>query len=199
MTNLAAAINLSNLIKVKPNNMVDCQTYYYYKKQLFCGTKVAGLEPNLDPSVKNYQLQNNVVDDRLWQIVFSKFYKGSSIILYEIADEIGKYWHESITDQWITVLPKTMTLKEYVDSFKEEVKAHGAKPLFTILEAKEGYYIIFEMKTLNPSNILQQDDLILIAKEKEGFHGLDYSIRKSNMGDANRKKWIQILKYGLRE
>lgn len=192
LTNSNAGGNVKDLLPVKLDNKWPCFTYYYYNNQLYCSTEVRGLKSNLDSGIKNYQLKSDFLDERLWQIVLSKAAMGNIIISYDIPHNANSHWHESVTNQFIVEAPQRTTLKEFVDSFRASMSSNGFQPVYSIIE-NQADYTIFEMKVLNAGKF-NQDNLFILRKVKGGFHGLSYTIDKPDMGDANRKKWIKILK-----
>jgi len=53
--------------------------------------------------------------------------------------------------------------------------------------------LIFEFKVEKPLN-LQQDEIQKVVKGKDGMYVIHYAIKKSDMGEINRKKWIDNIK-----
>lgn len=74
---------------------------------------------------------------------------------------------------------------------KENLGTSVADFKFNIIEKKPSY-MICEFQVKSPGNLIQ-DEIFKVSQGKDGLYILHYAIKKSDMGDAERKKWTDLL------
>lgn len=188
----AAAIDPSTLIKVDKANNPKCVEYYNYQGSIYCSTKALNSKTTVDPNLRNYEKQQLVFDDRLWQPAWGKNSEEITTIEYVPAGDDVENWQELVTSQFMPGLQNQITAPQYVDSIIEQLKNSGLNAKINIIESNPDQ-VLFEFHILSPEN-LKQDEIQLITKGTDGFYILHYAYKKSDMGDKNREKWIKILK-----
>ncbi|WP_019216933.1 hypothetical protein [Legionella tunisiensis] len=186
-----ADVDPRKLIKVTKDNNPSCVEYYTYKGGLYCSIAVQNTAP-MNPEIKNYETQKITFDHRPWKVVFGKRTEEITVVEYVPADDNIEHWQELVTSQFIPGLQTRVTIKQYIDSIINNLKESGFKPTVTIIE-ETPEQALFEFRIANPKN-MQQDELQLVTKGKDGFYILHYVIRKADMGQSNREKWVALLK-----
>lgn len=186
-----AEIDPANLVKVTPNNNPNCVEFFSYKGAMYCSTKPLVKEP-IDPKIKDYEKQHVVFDDRPWQAAWGRQAKEISTVEYvPLGDNIEK-WNELVTSEFIPGIEDKVTPKEFSELAMQGIEKAGFKPVVTYL-SESPRQVIFEFRILAPANVAQ-DELQIITKGRDGLYVLHYVIKKADMGQVNRDKWIALLK-----
>ncbi|HHM2300957.1 TPA: hypothetical protein ACRIDK_003938, partial [Legionella anisa] len=191
----AASFSLDNLVKVTSENDTQCVQYYLYKGALYCDATKTDTK-TVDPEIKNYEQLKIAFDDRPWQMAWgNKNSIGTTIEYIPAGDNIND-WNELVTSQFFPGLQKKMTLKQFANTMVENVKSLGYQPVVNYLEDTEDR-VILEMRIEKPQNQVQ-DELELFLKDDQGIYLLHYVIKKADMGNENREKWLQNLKNSVK-
>lgn len=191
LTNLGLAQpSLSNLIKVAPNNNSKCIEYYFYKNELYCSTTAFSKEP-VDPHLIQSEKLNIQFDDRPWRLGWGKVTSNFNSLEYVPADENINQWNELITSQFFPDLQNKITPKKFADLFVQNLKDQGYKPIVSFLKDTKNQ-VIFEYRIEQPENQIQ-DELQMVTSNNKGLYVLHYVIKKFDMGQKNRDKWVQNL------
>lgn len=178
------------LIKVNKENNPRCVAFVTYKGDLYC-SEVPLDNSSVAPQVITYEKQTVHFDNRPWKVAWGK--KTEKIVTVEyipVGDDINN-WKELITTQFIPGL-KDITPAQFGNQFLYDLDKSGVKHTVNTIEDQSDL-LIFEFKVLEPAN-LQQDEILKIIKGKEGIYIIHYAIKKSDMGNENRAKWIKNLK-----
>lgn len=192
-TTKASTFNSNDLVKVTPNNDVKCVTYYTYKHELYCSTTANNNPQPVDPQVKEYEKLAIAFDDRPWQIGWGKKETdATTTIEYIPAGEDIEHWNELITSQFFPGLQEKVTPRQFADLFAQQLKNSGYNPIVTLLKDTPDQ-VIAEFRIEQPKN-QAQDELQMITSDKNGIYLLHYAVKKSDMGQKNREKWVQNLK-----
>jgi len=186
-----ADIDMSFLVKVNPANNPDCVEYYNYKGDMYCSTSPKNPPAKINPQIRHYETQAITFDDRPWQAAWGNKTDVITTVEYVPAGEDIEHWNELITSQFIPGIQDKIIPKQFMEGIIEDLTKEY-KPVINIIE-QQPHQVLFEFRILAPSN-MQQDELQLITQGKKGFYVLHYVIKKSDMGDENRQKWIQLLK-----
>jgi len=184
------AITENDLVKVTSGANVKCVTYYIYKKALYCNPKVSKAEP-VDPHLKDEEKLNIVFDDRPWQIAWGNKDKDSTTIEYvPLGDDINN-WNELITSQFFPGLQDKVTPRDFADRFVQKLKDDGYTPVVTFLKNSPDQ-VVYEYRIDKPENQIQ-DEMQMITVDNKGMYILHYVIKKFDMGQSNREKWLKNL------
>lgn len=182
---------MPDIVKVTPKNNPACVEYVTYQGEMYCTTKKTVSTP-IDPAFKSYETQKIMFDHRPWQAAWGKQTPMITTVEYvPFGDNIDQ-WNELVTSQFIPNIQQKMTPKESADHVLQNIKQAGFNPdvKFHLTTPTQ---VLFEFRITSPSNQVQ-DELQLITQAKNGFYVLHYVIKKADMGEANRKKWIALLK-----
>ena len=82
--------------------------------------------------------------------------------------------------------------KQFAELFIQKLKDSDYNPIVSFLEDTSDQ-VIFEFRIEQPSNQIQ-DELQMITQDNQGLYVLNYVIKKADMGQENRQKWLQNLK-----
>lgn len=187
-----AGINPSDLIKVTPKTNPSCVEYFNYKDEMYCSTKQLAND-TIDPNLKNNEKQKIIFDDRPWQAAWGEKSPVITTIEYiPYGDNINN-WNELITSEFIPNVPENITPKSFADLSMAGIKKAGFSPIIKFIKDTPDQ-VILEFRIEKPSN-QKQDELQIITKGKDGLYALHYVIKKSDMGQANRSKWINLLQH----
>lgn len=185
-----AAVNPDDLIKVTNEANKQCVEYYNYKGEMYCSTKALSSQV-VDPNIRNYETQSIVFDHRAWQPAWSQSDESGTTIEYvPIGDDINN-WSELVTSQFFPGLQNNATPKEYADLAMQGIKDAGFDPIVTFIQTTPDQ-VILEFRILTPDNQIQ-DELQKITKGEKGIYILHYVIKKKDMGEVNRKLWLDNL------
>lgn len=186
-----AAIDIEKLVKVTPANNPKCIEYFNYRDDMYCST-TRMLGTIIDPHAGRGELQNIVFDDRPWQAVWSKKSPEISTIEYVVAGDSIDDWHELITTQFIANVPDNLTPKDFADRAMAGLRDSGFLPIVTFYQ-NTPEKVIFEFRIESPAHQVQ-DELQLITKQNNNLYILHYVIKKADMGQENRNKWVALLR-----
>lgn len=180
----------ADLVKVTKENNPNCVEYFNYKGQMYCSLMTIADKP-IDPLLLSHELQNVAFDNRAWKAAWGEHKETITTIEYIPAGQNINHWSELITTQFIPGLEE-VSAKEFANRFFDDLKKSGVVYTTKIIE-QQGKTVIFEFQVQQPKN-LQQDELQKIVKGDKGIYVLHYTIKKEDMGEKNRQKWIQHLK-----
>jgi hypothetical protein len=96
-----------------------------------------------------------------------------------------------ITTQFIPGLTN-ITPDQFGNRFFDNLKKSKVTFTIQLIENKPNR-LIFEFKVSKPSN-LKQDEIQKVVKGKDGMYILHYAIKKADMDEATRQKWIDNIK-----
>lgn len=191
LTSYAIPINPEQLIKVTDENNPKCVEYYSYKGEMYCSTKPLSPEP-INPSLKNYERQKIIFDDRVWMPAWGKSTDKITTIEYVPAGDDINDWKELVTSQYFPSAP-FMTPEEYAEKIIAGINEDGFSPIIKFFDESPDK-VIFEFRILTPEN-QQQDELQLIRKVNHSFYVLHYVIKKPDMEDKQRDLWLNNLRH----
>ncbi|CAM2759616.1 hypothetical protein [Legionella worsleiensis] len=178
-----------NVVKVTGENNAKCAVFLTYKGELYCSF-VAPNDEETDPQIVSYEQQNIHFDDRLWKPVWGQKTNAVWTVEYiPVGDNID-HWKELVTSQFLPGLDG-VTLKQFKQKFIADLQKTGVTYSIDSIDQKPDQ-LIFEFKVTVPVN-LQQDEIQKITRGKKGIYVLHYAIKKANMNDTNRLKWIKNL------
>ena len=179
-----------DVVKVTKDNNANCVEYFNYKGAMYCSLMTIDPKP-MDTKLLTYEKQHIEFDKRVWKAVWGEHKDTITTIAYLPAGQEINHWNELITSQFIPGLAD-VSAKEFANRVIANLKKSGVVYTTHIIE-KENKLLIFEFQVQQPQN-LQQDELQKIVKGNDGMYILHYAIKKVDMGEVNRKKWIQHLK-----
>lgn len=186
-----ADFNPANLIKVNKDNPSQCIEFYIYQGDLYCSNSPSSETTVVDPRIKDYETQNIIFDNRPWQAVWGKQSDTITTVEYIPAGDNIESWHELVTSQFIPGLQNKTTPSLYADAIFKQLQGSGFKPIINKIKDSSNQ-VIFEFRITEPTN-LKQDELQIITQGEKGFYILHYVIKEDDMGQSNRKKWLQNL------
>lgn len=165
--------------------------------------------PSTNPTVTNSQtsepMTGNVVNsaaamppatltmaDKEWKLGFKDENNNSQVLEFVINNENVNNWTELFTFQKFKVaFPKEILPASLAEKELAELKMKGYQPIFTTIENSQ-QEILIEFRVNSP---IEQDELQrIIRTPADQFIVLQYAVHKSDMGDAERNKWIEALK-----
>lgn len=187
----AVMLNPDELIKVTGETNAKCVEYFQYKGELYCSTKAYGSEP-VDPKLNQEEKLHIQFDNRPWQIGWGKIKPDYISIEYiPMGDNINN-WNELITSQFFPDLQQKITPKKFAELFMQQYRESGYKPIVSyLLDTSDK--VIVEYRIEEPKN-QAQDELLMITQDDKGIYLLHYVIKKADMGQKNRDKWLKNLK-----
>lgn len=180
-----------NVVKVTKENNPNCIEYISYKGAMYCSTVALDKTPSIAPQMLGYEKQNIKFDDRAWKAAWGEHKEYITSIEYLPAGDDINHWSELVTSQFMPGL-EALSAQEFVNRFIANLKKSGVVFSSKILESNKNM-VLFEFQVKNPQN-LEQDELQKVVKGKDGLYALHYAIKKSDMGAANRAKWVKNLK-----
>lgn len=182
----------SSLLKVTPDNNLKCVEYYTYQGDLYCSTTPQKTSSTLTLSeIKELEKINISFDERPWQIAWGKKTPQITTIEYVPQGDDINQWNELITSQFIPASSQLMTPKQYANRVIQNLRSLGFKPMVQFFK-ESPQQVIFEFRILAPQN-QQQDELQMVTQRANGLYILHYVIKKMDMGQANRHKWLNNL------
>lgn len=192
----ATPIDPASLIKVTPNANPKCVDYYIYNNALYCSTTGHNPQP-VDPQIKYLEKLNIEFDDRPWKLAWGKKEIKNNEVLATTIEYIPngediENWNELITSQFFPGLQKKVTPKQFAEFYVQQLKDTGYKSIVTFHEDTPEQ-VIFEYRIEAPEN-QKQDEMQMITADDKGMYILHYVIKKADMGQKNRDKWIKNLK-----
>lgn len=180
----------AGLIKVTPQNNPNCVEYFNYENELYCTTKATAKQP-IDPTIIKLEPLKIQFDQRGWHLIWGKDSADMLTIEYVVMGDKLESWHELVTSQVIKNVPNDVSVKDFFNYIVGNLQKTGLDP--TIVVHKEtADEIIFEFRIKDPEN-MRQDELQLVIKQGNNIYILHYVIKQADMGEANRKAWIQNL------
>ena len=186
----ALAATLPLLVKVTSANNARCVEYVNYKGEMYCSTQALGKTP-VDPQVKDYETQQIAFDERPWQAAWGKNTPMIVTVEYVVLGDNIDAWHELITSQFMPGIQNKVTPKQFAEFSLERLKQAGFNPLVTFHKDTQDQ-VLYEFRIESPAS-QTQDELQLITRGKNGLYSLHYVIKKADMGEENRKKWLALL------
>ncbi|WP_454783200.1 hypothetical protein [Legionella sp. WA2022007384] len=191
---VGASFSLDNMVKVTPENDTQCVQYYLYNGVLYCNSSTDS-DP-IDPQIKNYERLKIAFDERPWQMAWGNKNSIGTTIEYVPAGDDINHWHELVTSQYFPVSEKNISLKQFANTLIDNLKALGYQPIIKFHEDTENR-VIFETRIEAPENQIQ-DELEMLIKDSTGIYLLHYVIKKGDMGEENRQKWLNNLKNSVK-
>lgn len=188
----AESLDTDKLIKVTSDTDPSCVEYYYTKDGLYCSTKAQSSQSIDLKKIKEYEKLNVVFDDRPWKLAWGNLDEAGPVVEYTTNNEEVEHWTELVTSRFFPNGQEKASPKEYALSLIEGFKDAGFKPLVTWHE-ETADRVIFEMQLDEPKNQIQ-DLLVMYLKDDKGIYNLQYVIRKEDVGEEARDKWIQNFK-----
>lgn len=186
-----AEVNPADLIKLTPETNPSCVEYFNVldSTQMYCSTKM--LVPPSDPNIKQNEHQNIVFDERQWVAASGQRLPMMDIVEYVPAGVDIAKWNELVTSQFMPDPENKFSPKLYVDYYFQTLKKTGFSSIVQIIKDTPNE-IIFEFRIESPANQMQ-DELQKVVKGPGGLYMLRYTIKKADMGQENRAKWLGIL------
>ncbi len=185
-----AAVDPNTLVKVSPENTKKCVEYYNFQGDMYCSTTPQG-PSTVDPAVKKYEKLKITFDHRPWKIGWGEKNETIQTVEYVTGDESVENWSELITSSYMPGMQKKVTPIEWAENMIDQLKNTGFKMDIHYIK-KSPSQVIFEFRVLEPEN-QQQDELQMITGDDTGIYVLHYVIKKTDMGDEAREKWIKNL------
>lgn len=134
------------------------------------------------------------IADKQWKLGFKDENKDSLIQEYVINNETVNNWTELFTfRKFKFAFPTQVTPDVFAENQLTALKSKGYQYLYTKHETSPQESIV-EFRITSPVDD-QQDELQRIIKTPNGeFIILHYAVRKSDMTELERQKWITALK-----
>ena len=129
-----------------------------------------------------------------WKIDYADKNDIMLIVEYVTGNESVQKWTKLFTyQQLLHKLPPKITPKQFAENIEAQIKKMNIEARFNYLESSDSE-AIFEFQVLKPAD-QQQDEIqrIILGKDRE-FYVLHYVEKKTDMGDAARKQWLENLK-----
>lgn len=184
-------LNPDALIKVTKENNPKCVEFFILHNEMYCSTTATSTSV-INPKITHYEKQKITFDVRPWQAAWGEKNERITTVEYVPAGDNIDQWRELVTSQFIPGIQNNVTLNEFMTSAIENLKKMGLSPIVHIIETTPES-IIFEFQIHSPNN-LQQDELQKITLGKDGMYVLHYAIKQADMDQANREKWVGILR-----
>ncbi len=108
-----------------------------------------------------------------------------------LKNETVNNWSELITTQGLPNRAQ-VTPQNFYKSMTQALQQQGYQPKFT-LHKNVPNEVIMEFQISNPSHEAQ-DEIQRIIQKPHGLYIIHYVIRKADRGEAQRKKWLGLLK-----
>ncbi len=99
--------------------------------------------------------------------------------------------HAAPPSQFIPTTEKNMTPRYFADFAINGIKTAGFNPIVKLIKDTPNQ-VIFEFRIESPQNQVQ-DELQMITKTTNGIYLLHYVIKKADMGQQTRDKWLGLL------
>lgn len=185
-----AALDPDSLIKVNSDTKEKCVEYYNYDGEMYCSTTPQSSKP-ADPVVKDYEKLKITFDDRPWKIGWGEKNDIIQTVEYVTGDDTVDNWHELITSQFLPGAQNKVTPKEWALNAIQQIKDMGFNPVVKFIKDTPDQ-VIYEWRIVEPA-AHQQDELQMITKDDNGLYVLHYVVKKPDMGEEERSKWIKNL------
>ncbi|QMT59891.1 hypothetical protein [Legionella sp. PC997] len=189
-----APFSLDNMIKVTPENDTQCVQYYLYKGVLYCNSTTDS-NP-IDSQIRNYEQLKISFDERPWKMAWGNKNSIGTTIEYVPAGDDINHWLELVTSQYFPGLQKKTSLKQFANTLIKNLTDLGYQPIITFHENTENR-VLLEIRIEKPENQIR-DELEMLIKDNNGIYLLQYVIKKSDMGNENRQRWINNLKNSVK-
>ena len=178
------------LVKVTPETKVSCVEFVSYKGEMYCTTKPT-IQTPVDPKIKEYETQRIAFDDRPWQAAWGKNTPVIVTVEYVVLGDDINAWHELVTSQFMPGIQNKISPKQFAELSLDNIRQAGFKPMVTVYKDSPNQFL-YEFRIETPSS-QAQDELQLITRGANGFYSLHYVMKKADMGEENRKKWLDLL------
>ncbi|MDP3268351.1 MAG: hypothetical protein Q8M40_04815 [Legionella sp.] len=178
------------LVKISKDNNPKCVEFIAYHGEMYCSLTELD-KTSVDPNVLSYEKQKIHFDHRAWKAVWAKKTDEITTVEYIPVGENLNNWNELITTQFMPGMSQ-VTAAQFGNQFLRSLNKSGITYKVTSIVDKPNE-LIFEFKVEKPLN-LQQDEIQKVVKGKDGMYVIHYAIKKSDMGEINRKKWIENIK-----
>jgi hypothetical protein len=178
------------LVKFSKDNGAKCVEFVSYKGESYCS--LTPLDSSvMDPSLIQDEKQLIKFDNRPWTAAWGK--KTPTVFTLEyipIGQNINQ-WNELITSQYMSNL-KGKTAAELGDQFFKNLDESNVEYVYNIFENSQDLFIL-EFKVVKPTE-LTQDEILKITTGKDGAYFLHYAIKKPNMSEDEREKWLNLIR-----
>jgi len=171
------------------NRGKECVEYFVQNGKNYCSTTPLSANDG-GISTRNYDVMDVKFDGRPWVPAWGKQADNLTVVEYLVNGDDINHWQELVTSQFMPGLNlKTtpMDLSMFIQSNLEKTGHQFAFNYF--LQTPND--VIFEYKIAEPS---PENEIQRILSTPKGFHVLHYAVKKADMGDAERNKWITLLK-----
>ena len=185
-----ANIDPANLIKVTPETDPTCVEYYHYKNAMYCSTTAQNNE-RVDPNIRMNEHQTILFDERPWFAAWGQHTAAIDTVEYIPAGDHIEKWTELVTSQFVPDPENKISPKQFADTIIQGIKEAGFSPIIHTIQDTPDQFI-FEFRLESPPN-QAQDELQKITRGHNGLYILHYTIKKADMGQKNREKWVSIL------
>lgn len=189
-TALYAESDTSDFIKVTPSTNAKCVEYYRYQDELYC-TTTAKSKQGIDLSLKDKENLNIPFDERPWQMAWGKSTSEFTSIEYVPKGDDINNWNELVTSQFFPGLQNNISIKDFMNTTINHLNESGYQAITKVISETPNQ-VVFEFRIEAPQN-QRQDELQMLTWDDKGIYLLHYVIKKSDMGQANRNKWVKIL------
>jgi hypothetical protein len=183
-------VDPNSLVKVNSDSKDKCVTYYNYNGEMYCSTTQQASTP-VDPAVKDYEKLKIVFDARPWRAGWGEKNDTIQTVEYVTGDDTVENWKELITSQYLPGMQEKATPMDWANNAIAQLQNMGFNPIVKFIK-KDPDQVIFEWRLEEPES-QQQDEIQMITKDDTGLYVLHYVIKKPDMGDEARNKWIKNL------
>lgn len=129
-----------------------------------------------------------------WKLDFKDQNPQTTIREYITNNETVNHWSELFTiQQFKLTFPKQVTPETFADKEMVSLTRKGY-PCTYIKHENTPQEIIIEFKANQPNGEQQDEIQRIVRMSNDQFVTIHYTIRKSDMGDAERAKWIEAIK-----
>lgn len=134
------------------------------------------------------------LNGQTWSLGYSKVNADFALAEYVIKGESVNDWNQLFTYQKFTYLfPEQVTPVRFADEEVNQLRAKKYELTYNVLESSH-QEAIMEFRIIKPE-VEQQNELQRIVRNNQGqIIVLHYVIKKLDMGDKERKAWINTLK-----
>lgn len=178
-----------NFIKITDKTNPKCVEYLIYKNELYCSQTASNKTP-IDPKILSYEPHNIVFDDRAWKMAWGKNTQNAVTVEYVPQEEDIDNWQELVTSQFFPGID--LRPDQFGDNEVNNLRQSGISFTVNTIENKPDM-LIFEFKVTKPS-AMQQDEIQKIVKGKKGIYVMHYAIKNADMGEAQRRQWVEYIK-----
>lgn len=179
----------ANFIKVTPQSDPACVEYRSVNNEMYCSTKL--IIPPSNPNLAQNEHQNIVFDERRWVAASGQRTPYLDYVEYVPAGVNIASWNELVTSQFMPDPENKISPRSYVENYLQILKKPGFSLITQTLKNTPSE-IIFEFRIVSPPNQVQ-DELQRVIRGPQGLYMVRYTIKKADMGQENRDKWVGIL------